>query len=1040
MLVAVAAAVWLAATGVAAAQGNGVVESTSSVIPYDNVPSVCCFNTVLPPGNNGFLPASDLVGKELLNDNPPGADNQLDMYQNLIWGYPTLTDSTISEFYKNEDIGLPKDVTSSVTPEPGVTIYYDAYDVPHIYGDTRPELMFGAGYALAQTRLFEADALRHVGRADVASFAGGANATQDALQWAIAPYTEQDLDNQVTALDDTPKYHQMYEDGLNYVAGINAYIAKAKDDPLGMLPAEYFALGKLSGPTPFVPADLIAIGSAIAGAEGIGGGTELAWTLLMQDLEAKLGKKAGYQAFLDFHSLNDPATPTSVKGVNYPYLTIPKHVIAASEGIPDPGSVTSPTEDASATTSSSGATTSKQVSALSVLSEGERYGGMLPTGESNALLISGKDSASGHPIGVMGPQLGYFSPAILMEEQLVGPDVVAEGAAVPGVNQYVVMGHGEDYAWSATSGYEGVISSFAVPLCDPSGGAVTTSSDYYEYKGQCLQMQTLVRQESWTPNLADSTPKGSQTLTAYVTDFGIVEARGLVRGKPVVFTQDRSTYGHELQAALGFELFNEPSEMTGPVSFEHAASQIGYAFNWLYMDSKHIAYYNAGLLPVHAKDTNPLYPTMSTYPWVGFNGATNTSEDIPWYEHPHVIDQSWITSWNNHEAPEYSSTDDLTNYSSVWRSQLLDAGIKTDLKNGKKMTLAELIQVMERAGLVDLRAWAVGPDLLKVLGNQSANPAVQSAINELSAWMQSGSLRETTGTASGGPTNSSSYIDSQAIEIMDAWWPLLVQEIYESKLGTTAFNQLQTVDPTDQPPNNQALSPGGGGEYHMGSAWDIGFYGTVQTDLEDVLGMHPAGALSLKYCGNGSLSACRAQLVSSLEQAIAEPIDDVYPGYSGSPSCAAGNQVCYSDIRFDALGAITQPLMSWVNRPTFQQADEIFSHRPFPYIVPCNLREYPTVSISSAGVSNGKLIISGSAIPRDCNTPPAHLAEVQVEIGSGHWLKASGTAHWHLALSTRLKGGYDLKPGHYRVRAKVTDATANVAYSTTRTLAVSAKS
>ncbi len=31
---------------------------------------------------------------------------------------------------------------------------------------------------------------------------------------------------------------------------------------------------------------------------------------------------------------------------------------------------------------------------------------------------------------------------------------------------------------------------------------------------------------------------------------------------------------------------------------------------------------------------------------------------------------------------------------------------------------------------------------------------------------------------------------------------------------------------------------------------------------------------------------------------------------------------------FRAIGAITQPLIEWVNRPTFQQADEILGHGP----------------------------------------------------------------------------------------------------------------
>ena len=65
---------------------------------------------------------------------------------------------------------------------------------------------------------------------------------------------------------------------------------------------------------------------------------------------------------------------------------------------------------------------------------------------------------------------------------------------------------------------------------------------------------------------------------------------------------------------------------------------------------------------------NPLFPTMASYPWEGFDPADNTSKDIPIYEHAQVIDQDYITSWNNEEAPGYSGADDLTNHTSVWRS------------------------------------------------------------------------------------------------------------------------------------------------------------------------------------------------------------------------------------------------------------------------------------------------------------------------------------------------------------------------------------
>ena len=41
-----------------------------------------------------------------------------------------------------------------------------AFGVPHIYATTRGGVMFGAGYAGAEDRLFLMDVLRHTGAAD----------------------------------------------------------------------------------------------------------------------------------------------------------------------------------------------------------------------------------------------------------------------------------------------------------------------------------------------------------------------------------------------------------------------------------------------------------------------------------------------------------------------------------------------------------------------------------------------------------------------------------------------------------------------------------------------------------------------------------------------------------------------------------------------------------------------------------------------------------------------------------------------------------
>ena len=177
------------------------------------------------------------------------------MYANLATAAPHIAPSQIPNFFKDATFGVPAgQVASSESPEPGVTIERDkSFGVPHIYGDTRAELMFGIGYASAEDRLFFIDALRHAGEGDLAQFAGGANASMDAQVWASEPYTQQDLVNQVQyGLAHSKDGPQILSDATNYVAGINAYIAKAQN-PLftgTMMPAEYLALG-MSGPQPF---------------------------------------------------------------------------------------------------------------------------------------------------------------------------------------------------------------------------------------------------------------------------------------------------------------------------------------------------------------------------------------------------------------------------------------------------------------------------------------------------------------------------------------------------------------------------------------------------------------------------------------------------------------------------------------------------------------------------------------------------------------------------------------------------------------------
>jgi hypothetical protein len=502
----------------------------------------------------------------------------------------------------------------------------------------------------------------------------------------------------------------------------------------------------------------------------------------------------------------------------------------------------------------------------------------------------------------MGPQVGYWSPQILMEQDIhapqtpAGPAIDARGVAFPGTNLYVQLGHGRDYAWSATSAGQDIIDTYAVKLCEPNGGPATINSDHYLFRGSCLPFDVLTRTNSWIPTPADQTPAGSQTLTTLRTKLGVVIARARVGGQPHAFTRLRVTYNHEVDpSALGFATFNDPNRMRNPQDFMRAANNIAYTFNWFYVDNRHIAYFNSGANPVRPSNVDPNLPTFGRDPflWRNFNPANSTQDLQPQGAHPQVVDQTFLTSWNNRQAPGYN-----TGYSSLYRSQPLDDRIRRDIAGAGKATLAELISAMEDAGTVDLRGDRVLPWIMRVIDTQPVtDPALKPALQQLRAWRAAGAHRIDR-------NKDGVYEHGGAIRTMDAWWPRLLEAQFKPTLGTALFGQT--------PFGHDA--PG-----RLGSAFNSSSYGYVHKDLRQLLGMNVRGPYSRVYCGQGNLGSCRTALLNSLRDALQHDSNaELYGGQT---------PVEHDKIGFRAVGGITQPLIPWVNRPTFQQAVQVQGHR-----------------------------------------------------------------------------------------------------------------
>ncbi|MFF0163473.1 penicillin acylase family protein [Streptomyces sp. NPDC005263] len=866
---------------------------------------------ILPPGQNGNATLAQILLNQAFGSQPEHAEDQLAPYANLAKGYPSLTNTTINNFFNDASFGVPADQVASTVKPAGrsdVTIVRDKKTgVPHITGTTRYGTEFGAGYAAAQDRLWLMDVFRHVGRGQLTGFAGGAPSNQGLEQefWRNAPYTEADLqaqiDNAVASAGD--RGQQALGDVNAYVAGINAYIDAS--DSARTFPGEYVLTGHKDSITNagtidhFKTTDLVALASVIGSLFGSGGGGEVNNAISLLAAQQKYGVEQGTQVWESFRERNDPEAVLTVKDGSFPYATKPAD--AQGEALPDAGSVTREplVYDRTGSAATAKATGASTTAAKTAVTSARR-------GMSNALVVSGDHTASGNPIAVFGPQTGYFAPQLLMLQEIQGPGLSARGASFAGLSMYVELGRGQDYAWSATTSGQDIIDTYAVELCQ---------DDYhYLYRGTCTAMEKVEQKNAWKPTTADGTAAGSYTMRAWRTEYGPVEYRATVGGKKVAYTTLRSSFLHEADSIIGFQMLNDPDYVKGPADFQSAVQHINYTFNWFYADSEHTAYYNSGDNPVRATGVDAEFPVWArpAYEWRNWNPTTNTSDYTPASAHPHSTDQDYYVSWNNKQAKDYTTAS--WGDGSVHRGNLLDDRVKKLVAAGG-VTRAALTKAMADAALADLRAEDVLPDLLKVVNSSAVTDSTAAAaVSKLQAWLTAGAKR--TETSAG----SKKYADTDAIRILDAWWPLLVKAEFAPGLGSDLYTAFTANLPVDEAPS-AAHGPTGA---HAGSSFQYGWWSYVDKDIRAVLGESVRGPLAQKYCGGGSLGACRDVLISTLKEAAGKTAAQVYPG---DDLCSAGDQWCADSIVQRTLGGIKHGNISWQNRPTFQQVVEFTSHR-----------------------------------------------------------------------------------------------------------------
>ena len=778
---------------------------------------------VLPPGQSGSLSL------------PKNATDQLPLYDGLTPLRASVKAADLARYFKPEPLGLGKEkvVRTEDTGRSGLRVVRDRWGVPHIFGRTRADVEFGAGYATAEDRQIFMELLRGPGRI-AALDVPGQNAFGLALtfrQFIPSTQTEAALRDQLDLVAKAgPKGRQLVADVRNYVAGINAYYKHAE------LPI-----------APWTPEDVIAVGALLGADLGVGGGAESSRSEFLSALQKQLGQAKGREVFDDLREQQDSGTPVSVDGTfRYPATT-------------PTGSGNAVIDDGSFVPTGGGEDSLPQV----------------PLAMSNALLVSAKRSLTRHPLMVAGPQVGYTYPEILLEEDLQGGGIDARGASFPGLSFYVLLGRAKDYAWSATSANSDIVDHYVETLCG--------DDTHYRYGGQCREMGTF--------DAGLLKGKGSisdQELVFRTTVHGPVIGYATVNGQRVAVSSKRSTRGRELLSAVAFQDLNENKAVSAK-SFFQLMNQMEFTFNWFYVDSKDIAMFSSGRLPVRAPEVDSGLPTIGTgeHEWKGFLPESGHAQGI----NPK---DGTILNWNNKPAQGLSASDDNWNYGPVQRVDMLRSGMAAHTKH----SLATVVSAMNAAATEDFRGVAVLPAIEDVLeGSSAPSGRDQQVLDLLEAWRGAGSSRL--------DVNVDGKIDDPGAAIMDAAWPKLADAVMRPVLGSLT-ERLALVQPRDDRANSN------------GSSYFGGWYGYVFKDLRSLLGKPVASPWRIRFCGGGDLAVCRASLWAALDAAGNE-----LAAAQGPNPAAWRSDATKERIGFGFLPAT----MRWANRPTFQQVITFDGHR-----------------------------------------------------------------------------------------------------------------
>jgi penicillin G amidase len=526
-----------------------------------------------------------------------------------------------------------------------ITIVRDSFGVPHVYGATAEDVSYGAGYALAQDRLWQMHTFRMVAKGRLSELLG----IVDILGVANTVDIDKDVRFFTYTAEERARKFATYPAEIRanlqaFADGINARIAEVQLDPT-QLPLEFVEYA-----TPLIEEwtvdDSVALSDVLILSFGAGGGGEMQHAALLAELVAEHGEELGNKMFDDLVVTEDPDGPITIPlDYDYPNESTFARVAEAE-------SRRALTVDArlslsaAATTAVAARPRGSRVGAAAQLSLIPDPAKVLPAFErlahvqeaisyvfsfgSNAQIAGAAHSESGNAVQTAGPQVGYLLPQWLADIGLHSADgtLDAMGMTFAGAGPAVLIGRGNGFAWTTTTGSSDLMDTYVEQL-NPA------NNRQYLFNGVYEDMECRTETYAFRNLIPIDEQEICRTRHGPVVAFD--EANG------VAYSMRYSWFDREVQTVEGFFAYNRVRSVEDFATF---ANYLGSNHNMFYVDDQgHYGYWHPGNHPVRADGVDIRLPQDGS-------GGSEWQGLLPVQEVPHAVDfpRGWLANWNNQPA------------------------------------------------------------------------------------------------------------------------------------------------------------------------------------------------------------------------------------------------------------------------------------------------------------------------------------------------------------------------------------------------------